>query len=285
MRYSVPYMRQGRQDVKKNLMSLTLEGIARVGRNVAISSLMRAHDPLWKPKLKPNFLELAAIYKEYVRMHEQSKNMSPKERVAFYGPEPDERIKQAIRDKLSRLAADEGTEQAAAGDAFFAGSLSAIGNQPTKVGEYEVSISLPEGTPERHAGNRYLLGMAEFFAQQRFGRPLHQIHFEDSVGVQDSSEMMMRILEDGHKLRYGEPVAPPKGKIDHRIILDMGLGRGLENLTNEELAPFFDEFCPTCTKTHDVDSLGRQRNAIEQQRKDALDWRPEGINPTKKYSK
>jgi hypothetical protein len=97
--------------------------------------------------------------------------------------------------------------------------------------------------------------------------------------------MIMRILEDGHKLQYGEPVAAPRGKTDHRIILDMGLGRGLENLTNEELAEFFDEFGPTCEKEHDSDSMGRQCNAIDEQRKAALTWQPEGINPTRKYQK
>jgi hypothetical protein len=247
---------------------------------------MRAPEsPAWKAKIKANFLELVAICKEYVRMHEQSKNMSPEQRAAFYGPEPDEKTKQAAYDKLSQLVADEGAEQAAAGDAFFAGSLSAAGNQPIKVGEYEVSLDLPGSTAEKRAANRYLLAMAEFLAQQRYGRPLHQIHSEDSVGVKDSSGMMMRIIEDGHKLRYGDVVTPPKGKMDHRIILDMGLGRGLEKLTNEELAEFFDEFCPTCEKEHDSDSMGRQRKAIEEQRKAALDWRPDDKNPTRKYQK
>lgn len=127
--------------------------------------------------------------------------------------------------------------------------------------------------------------MSEFLAQQRHGRPLYQIHFEDSVGIKDSSEMMITIIEDGHKVRYGEPVTPPKGKMDHWIILDMGLGRGLEKLTNEELADFFDEFCPTCERHHDPDSMGRQRKSIQEQRTAALAWGPEGINPTKKYKK
>jgi hypothetical protein len=248
---------------------------------------MRAHDelPAWKEKIKPNFLELAEIYREYVQMHEKSKNMSEEERAEFYGPEPDDATITAIHEKLGRLVADEGEEQAAAGDAFFAGSLSAIGRQPIKVGNYGVSLDLPNTSQERFAANRYLLSMGEFIAQQRFGRPFYQLHFEDAAGVKDSSQKMMRILEDGHKLRYGELVPPPKGKIDHRIILDMGLGRGLENLTNEELASFFDEFCPTCDKNHDPDSMGRQRKAIDRQRRDALAWHPEQINPTRKYSK
>jgi hypothetical protein len=245
---------------------------------------MRAHEPPgWKAKVSPKLLELAEIYREYVRLHEQSKNMTPPERAEFYGPEPDEETKKALHARLSDLVADESPEQAAAGDAFFAASLSAAGDQSIRVGDHEVSLKLPESGPEKHAANRHLLAMGEFIAQQRFGRPLYQLHFEDSKGIKDSSEMMMRVLEDGHKVRYGQPITPPKGKLDHRIILDMGLGRGLEALTNEELASFLDEFCPTCTKEHDSDSMGRQRNAINEQRKAALDWRPEEINPTKRY--
>jgi hypothetical protein len=249
---------------------------------------MRAHEePWWKAKLKPSFLELAAIYRECVRMHEESKDMSPEKRAAYYGPEPNEQTKRAIYDKLSHLVEDEGSEQAAAGDAFFACSLSAAaGNQPIKVGEHEVSINLPEASPEKHAANRFLLAMAEGLSQYRFGRPLYQIYFEDLAGVRDSAEKIMRIIEDGHKLRFGAVVAPPKVKMDHRILLALGLGRGLENLTNEELAEFFDEFCPTCTKPHNAEALAEQRKEVEQQRKAALSWRPEGIiNPTKKHEK
>src|SRR6516165_9263571 len=118
--------------------------------------------------------------------------------------------------EMSKLVAREGEEQGAAGDAFYAGSLSATARTAVKVGDHEVCCELP--ISEKLAASRYLLGMAEFLAQQRFGRPLYQIHAEDLAGHNDSSEMMLRILDDGHHLRYGEPIKPPKGKIDHRIL-------------------------------------------------------------------
>jgi hypothetical protein len=238
----------------------------------------------WKRKVRPSLLELAAVYKEYVSMYEQSKHMSPQERAKFYGKEPDEKTKKAMYDKLNQLASDEDQAQAAAGNAFYAASLSAAENQPVSLGDYEVSYKTPEGNPE-NPNNRFLLGMAEFISQQRFGRPLHQLIAEDAIGVRESSEQMQRIFQDCHHLRYGVEIQPPKGKMHHRVILDFGMGRGIENLTEEELASFFDDFCPICKKMHDPDSLGEQRKALKEQREAAISWRPEGINPTKKYTK
>jgi len=238
----------------------------------------------WAGKLQPELWKLAEIYKLMVQMHEKSKHMTPKEREAFYnepfgGKEPDRRMYKAAYKELSKLVAREGEEQGAAGDAFYAGSLSAAARTAVKVGDHEVCCELP--ISEKLAASRYLLGMAEFLAQQRFGRPLYQIHAEDLAGHEDSSEMMLRILDDGHRLRYGTPIKPPKGKIDHRILLDLGLGRGLEKLTNEELASFLNNFCPTCKDQHNADSVGRQRNSILEQRQNAIHWRPENLNPTR----
>jgi hypothetical protein len=239
----------------------------------------------WRGKVQPELLKLADIYKVLVQMHKQSKHMTPKERETFYnepfgGKEPDLGMYKAAYEELRKLVTREGEEQGAAGDAFYAASLSAAARTTVKVGDHEVCCELP--VSEKLAGNRWLLGMAEFLAQQRFGRPLYQIQFEDSAGHKDSSEMMLRILDDGHRLRYGELIKPPKGKIDHRILLDLGLGRGLEELTNEELASFLDNFCPTCEDHHNADSIGRQRKSILEQRQNAIHWSPENLNPTRK---
>jgi hypothetical protein len=50
-----------------------------------------------------------------------------------------------------------------------------------------------------------------------------------------------------------------KGKMDHSNIFGFGLRLGLENLTAEELAIFFDRFCPSCREAHNADALRRQR--------------------------
>jgi len=83
---------------------------------------------------------------------------------------------------------------------------------------------------------------------------------------------VQRIMQDGHKLRYGEEIEATKGKIDHRIIFSFGLGLGLDNLTCEELASFFDNLCPTCSKERDPHSLCRQRANLKVQQQTAINW-------------
>jgi hypothetical protein len=95
---------------------------------------------------------------------------------------------------------------------------------------------------------------------------------EDRKGIKESSDQLQRIIQDGHKLRYGETIEPTKGKVDHRIILSFGLGLGLEELTCEELATFFDHYCPTCIKEHDPDALCRQRENYKLRQQVAINW-------------
>jgi hypothetical protein len=68
-----------------------------------------------------------------------------------------------------------------------------------------------------------------------------------------------RIGEYYQRRRVGQgPMKPAKGDPDHSDLLEMGLDMGLDRLTPEELADFFDAFCP-CGKIHDADALKKQR--------------------------
>lgn len=138
-----------------------------------------------------------------------------------------------------------------------------------KINDIDISYN---AIPNENPSNIWLLSMMEFFSEQRFGRPLYQLIAEDSKGIKESSDQLQRIIQDGHKLRYGESVEPTKGKIDHRIMFSFGLGLGLEELTGEELATFFDTFCPTCSKEHDPESLSRQRESLKLRQRAAIDW-------------
>lgn len=59
---------------------------------------------------------------------------------------------------------------------------------------------------------------------------------------------------DPNRLRF-------KTDMDHFTLITGGLDLGLEKLTGEELADFFDEFCP-CGKEHTVESLTKLRARI-----------------------
>jgi hypothetical protein len=243
---------------------------------------MRGDPYSWQRKVSQNLLELAGIYKEYVHQSVRMNNMTPVEREEILGPEPDKKTKNRARDKMLQLVSEQDPDHAKASEPFYAASLSAAEGRPIPFKDYAVVYDAVPGEPP---GNRWLLGMMEFIAEQRYGRPLYQILEEDRAGVQESSKKILRIVQDASQLRYAEPVITPKGKIDHRVMFDFGLGRGLEELTAEELLGFFDEFCPFCERLHDPESLRRQRDSFLQQRKEANNWSPNKINPTKKSPK
>ena len=240
---------------------------------------MRSKEPSeWRMKVGESLLELAAIYKEYVKLQERLKRLPPSRWREVLGDDPDEGTKRHAAERLNQLVSPlHATEQETQRDAFYALSLSAIEKKPIEISGLQVFY---DGPPIDNPARLWLLNMMEFLAEHRCGRPLYQLVAEDRAGVKDSSEKMQRIMQDAHKLRYGEPIKPTKGKVDHRVIFDFGMRRGLEKLTAEELAYFFDEFCPFCLDKHDPDALRRQRKAFEEQRRKALDWQPVGLDST-----
>lgn len=71
-----------------------------------------------------------------------------------------------------------------------------------------------------------------------------------------------RTLDDYQTLAAGRgPIKRFKADLDHMDIFLWGLGMGLERLTAQELADFFEENC-WCGKTHDADALKKQRKRI-----------------------
>jgi hypothetical protein len=79
-------------------------------------------------------------------------------------------------------------------------------------------------------------------------------------GDGEASRRFQRTFADYEAIRCDKQKPKPfKGKIDHSNMFQFGLGLGLENLTAEELAIFFDRFCPSCRDAHNKDALRRQR--------------------------
>jgi hypothetical protein len=215
---------------------------------------------------------LAALYKEYVRLNVRATELPP----GVAGEEPDQETKKRAIERWNALVPQDVYGAEAAGrEAFNALSLSARTGETIEIGGVKVFY---EGTPNSNPATLWLLGMMEFLAEHRYGRPLYQLVGEDRAGVKESSEKLLRITADAHKLRYGGPVKAPKGNVDHRIIFDLGMGRGLEKFTAEELVEFFDEFCPFCPGRHDPDALRRQRVNFEKQKRAAVEWIPTGLD-------
>jgi hypothetical protein len=225
----------------------------------------------WRSKVKTPLIGFAELYKQLVSMFMKIKDMTSAQKADFFRDcNPEDR---GFDEALEALAHEAWKgELATTVDPFYVGTLSAMLGRSFKIGEIDISYN---AVPNENPSNIWLLSMMEFLSEQRFGRPLYQLIAEARKGIKESSEssdQLQRIIQDGHKLRYGESVVPTKGKIDHRIIFSFGLGLGLEELTCEELATFFDGYCPTCSKEHDPESLCRQRDSLKLRQQMAIDW-------------
>jgi hypothetical protein len=106
------------------------------------------------------------------------------------------------------------------------------------------------------------IGLIEFDAEQRFATTVTEIVSKHNYGDRKSSRNYVHLLDDSERVRYGEGLPRFRGNIDHRIVMQNGLGLGLERLSASKLAQFYDEFCPCLVDAHDADDLRKLRNRI-----------------------
>jgi hypothetical protein len=138
---------------------------------------------------------------------------------------------------------------------------------------------LQPGSPSNHitvASARFtsqrdnLLGILEWLCWRRFGQPLTTLVAEEKAGNLVAHDKVSRLRNELWHLVYGRgSIEPFKGNSGHSEIMELGLNLGLANLTDEELADCFDEFC-SCGKDHDPDALKKQRARVRKQLEAAL---------------
>jgi hypothetical protein len=61
------------------------------------------------------------------------------------------------------------------------------------------------------------------------------------------------------RIRCGKPIRPFKGNLEHQSMFESFWGFGIERLNPDELADFFDQFCPCASEGHDPDALKKHR--------------------------
>lgn len=104
------------------------------------------------------------------------------------------------------------------------------------------------------------LGVSEWLYFERHRTPLKVDVAKRSAKDYEASRRILRTAGDLEALRCNRKIQAFKGgEIEHRSMFETLWGFGLENLTPEELALFFDEYCP-CGKLHDPDALKKSRN-------------------------
>jgi hypothetical protein len=104
------------------------------------------------------------------------------------------------------------------------------------------------------------LGVVEWLHWERHRVPMQPdakaMHNRDW----DASRRLQRTMHDLEQLRCGKgPIQPFKVDMDHWSFFEVLWCSGIEGLTPDELAIFFDDFCPCCSEMHEPESLKKQR--------------------------
>src|SRR5215472_15512428 len=105
------------------------------------------------------------------------------------------------------------------------------------------------------------LGVAEWIHFERHRTPLKVDLEKRAAKDYKASRRLLRTAGDCEALRCNRKIQPFKGELEHRNVFETLWGFGLESLTPEELAFFYDEYCP-CAKVHDPDALKKSRNRV-----------------------
>ncbi|HET9305794.1 MAG TPA: hypothetical protein VFO46_07195 [Candidatus Sulfotelmatobacter sp.] len=103
-------------------------------------------------------------------------------------------------------------------------------------------------------------GIADWIHFDRHKIPLKQDLQRRQNRDWGSTSRVLRTANDMEQLRCGKPIRPFKGNLEHQNMFESFWGLGIEKLTPEELADFFDQFCPCGNEGHDPDALKKHRS-------------------------
>jgi hypothetical protein len=188
------------------------------------------HEEAIKGKVHPALLEMAQLFKESIQALESLGQHAPRELTAPI----EERLEKGCQEIQRRLSGP---------------------TQPPK-GYFPCETIFPLEAAQEHEE----VAAAAFLHWERHKTPLDQDIERMNSGDGGASRRFQRTFADYEAIRCDQKKPKPfKGKIDHSNIFGFGLGLGLENLTGDELAIFFDRFCPGCRDAHNKDALRRQR--------------------------
>ena len=101
----------------------------------------------------------------------------------------------------------------------------------------------------------------------KYGRTLPELLSERKAGSWDAAKKLLRVQELSERVAFNKLrptdrslLADKNYKRAHRVLIQMGISFGLLQLTESELAEFFDEYCP-CGK-HRPENLKKLRQRV-----------------------
>lgn len=122
-----------------------------------------------------------------------------------------------------------------------------------------------------------LQGLMEWLHFERHRIPFKQDAERTQAGNWEASRRIQRTIADAEQIRCGGgPILPFQGNLEHSNIFENLWGLGIENLTQEELADFFDKYCPCGIENHDPGALKKHRDRFQKAIGSATDSEKEG---------
>jgi hypothetical protein len=108
--------------------------------------------------------------------------------------------------------------------------------------------------------NSDALGVTEWLHFERHRVPMQHDAARLSARDWDASRRLQRTVSDLEQLRCGGgPIQAFKTDREHWSLFATLWGLGIEKLTSDELAVFFDDVCACWSETHEPESLTKQR--------------------------
>jgi len=106
-------------------------------------------------------------------------------------------------------------------------------------------------------------GVAEWLHFERHRVPLKADVAKHRARDRSATHRILRTASDLARLYCGQRIQPFKSDLEHSGMFENFWGFGLERLTSEELADFFDWYCPCGSEGHDPEALKRQRDRFK----------------------
>ncbi len=179
-------------------------------------------------KCHPALFELAPLWKECIREFKRLGSNAPKGRVA--------ELEQKFDKRLEEIQAKYSGPNPPAPNTFAAQTIF---------------------RNEEHSSDAD--GIADWIHFDRHKVPLkHDLEGRRNKDWSSTSRVL-RTATDMEQLRCGKPIRPFKGNLEHQNMFENFWGFGIERLSPDELADFFDRFCPCAGEGHDPDALKKHR--------------------------
>jgi len=203
----------------------------------------------WREKLHPTFIEIGMAYKRAMR--ELADIQKEADEALRDCASPDVRAQVAKRVEMRRSKLDDEFEKSLRDAENKHGPLS-----PSKLC-YPYLTVLSKNVPVEEKEPR---GLFEWLHWERHHESLDKAEEADSHGDISAWDRIARTARDWRKILFNKgPIKPFQGGMYHQDIFQWGLSfeSGMEKLTAEELASFFDNVC-ACGATHDARALRKQ---------------------------